>query len=118
MRRRVRDNSGPLLAFLSYLALALFLAVTLGPMVAHGAEVDPYACFGAGRYDAMREGRECPAQPKVAWYCKPLVGLERSCFSVKAVVKAMGAARAEKLARKCGATESDIEQAKACLQQP
>ena len=21
---------------------------------------DPYACFGAGRYDAMREGRECP----------------------------------------------------------
>lgn len=98
------------------LLIAFFFAVTLGPMVAHGAE-DPYACFGAGRYDAMREGRECPAKPKVPWYCKPLIGLERSCFSVKATVKAMGAARAEKLARKCGATESDIEQAKACLQQ-
>jgi hypothetical protein len=97
------------------LLIALFLSVTLGPMVAHGAEADPYACFGAGRYDAMRDGRECPAAPKVAWYCKPFVGLERSCTSVKLIAKSMGAARAEKLARKCGATDSDIEQAKACL---
>lgn len=99
------------------LIIAFFLAVTLGPMVAHGAELDPFSCFGAGRYDAMREGRECPATPHVAWYCKPFTGLERSCTSVKLTVKAMGAARAEKLARKCGASDQDIEQAKACLQQ-
>lgn len=22
--------------------------------------LDPYGCFGAGRYDAMRDGRVCP----------------------------------------------------------
>ena len=101
-----------------HFALVGLLAALLGAVAprARGAELDPYACFGAGRYDAMREGRECPAQRKVPFYCKPLVGLERSCTSVKAIVKTLGASRAEKLARKCGATDQEIEQAKACLQ--
>lgn len=25
-------------------------------------ENDPYECFGAGRYDAMRDGRACPSE--------------------------------------------------------
>ena len=56
------------------------------------------------------------AKADTRWYCKPLMGLERSCLSVKVVVKRMGMARAEGLARKCGATEEDIQQAKVCLQ--
>jgi lysozyme len=28
---------------------------------------DPYACFGAGRYDAMREGKQCPVK---SWWRK------------------------------------------------
>lgn len=36
-------------------------------------DIDPYSCFGAGRYQAMSEGRKCsvaPAQPpaKPAWH--------------------------------------------------
>jgi hypothetical protein len=48
--------------------------------------------------------------------CKPFSGMERSCTSVKAIVAVMGEKRAEQLARKCGATDQDIEQAKTCLQ--
>ena len=43
----------------------LAVVILIGIKLAHGAEFngdygDPYACFGAGRYDAMRDGRECP----------------------------------------------------------
>jgi lysozyme len=31
-------------------------------------KADPYACFGAGRYDAMRDGRKCPVEK--AWWRK------------------------------------------------
>ena len=102
--------------FIISTGVLLGVVILIGIKLAHGGDYgDRYACFGAGRYDAMRDGRECPEPLKVAWYCKPLVGMERSCSSVRAMVKTLGAARAEKLARKCGATDNDIEQAKACL---
>lgn len=56
------------------------------------------------------------AKADMRWYCKPLMGLERSCLSVKFIVRRFGVARAEGLARKCGATEEEIRQAKVCLQ--
>jgi hypothetical protein len=55
------------------------------------------------------------AKAHTRWYCKPLFGLERSCSSVQFIVKRFGSARAEGLARKCGATEDEIRQAKVCL---
>ena len=33
-------------------------------------EVDPYACFGAGRYQAMSEGRTCGDEPKPTTFRK------------------------------------------------
>jgi len=47
----------------------LGVVILIGVKLAHGADFngdygDPYACFGAGRYDAMRDGRECPEPPK------------------------------------------------------
>lgn len=41
---------------------------------------DPYACFGAGRYDAMHEGRTCGAKAKaVAVAAKPACAWWRKC---------------------------------------
>jgi len=35
-------------------------AIAAGVLIlAPGAQADPFACFGAGRYDAMRDGRSC-----------------------------------------------------------
>jgi lysozyme len=31
-------------------------------------KADPYACYGAGRYDAMRDGRKCPVEK--SWWRK------------------------------------------------
>lgn len=49
-------------AVLSVALVAIGCAVWLfrsqHPEVWRGA--DPYECFGAGRYDAMREGKVCP----------------------------------------------------------
>jgi len=47
----------PFLLSIAILA-TLFAACELLFVQRHPA-VDPYACFGAGRYDAMRDGRTC-----------------------------------------------------------
>lgn len=39
--------------------LTLFGACEALYVQRHRPAVDPYACFGAGRYDAMRDGRVC-----------------------------------------------------------
>lgn len=98
---------------------------------------DPYECFGAGRYDAMSRGfdkTDCPKPGQeyddidghyryplghAAWrlpsYCDALKLMDRSCTSVKAVAKVYGRAGAERRARACGASDSDIAQADACF---
>lgn len=56
------------------LAAALLCAAALPARAQKiGGDVgDPYACFGAGRYQAMREGRICPPRPTetcvASWY--------------------------------------------------
>lgn len=32
------------------------------PLTAAEFKIDPYSCFGAGRYEAMSEGRQCPTK--------------------------------------------------------
>jgi len=51
----------------------------------------------------------------VPFYCKPLMKFERSCTGVKAAALAMGRDRAQSLARKCGATEFELQQARDCF---
>jgi len=57
------------------------------------------------------------AKADVPWYCKALLKYERSCEGVKAASRVMGQARSEKLARRCGASDAEIEQARACLRE-
>lgn len=50
-------------------------------------------------------------------YCDGLKLMERSCTSVKAVARVYGRTGAERRARICGATDSDIAQANACFEE-
>lgn len=47
--------------------------------------------------------------------CAPLKKFERSCVGVKAAAATLGKTHAEWLARKCGATDHDIQEARDCL---
>lgn len=49
------------------------------------------------------------------FYCKPLAKFERSCIGVKAAALTMGRDRAQSLARRCGATEFELQQARDCF---
>lgn len=49
------------------------------------------------------------------FYCKAFKLMERSCFSAKAMVKLYGEREAIAKARRCGATELEIAQARECL---
>src|ERR1051326_7545861 len=49
------------------------------------------------------------------FYCWPFASVERSCAGVASIVKRMGIVRAERLARKCGASADEISAASACL---
>lgn len=57
----------------------------------------------------------CRPAPAMSWACKPLQKFERTCTGVKAATALMGEARAEALARKCGASDQDIVDAHNCL---
>lgn len=48
-------------------------------------------------------------------YCKVFTLLERSCGAARLVVKMYGEQEAERRARICGATDTDIEQARSCI---
>lgn len=129
-------------------AVAAILAVIVGLVhlflisTARPADLnlgDPYACFGAGRYDAMSRGfdeTDCPKPGQefddidghyryplghVAWrmpnYCDALKLMDRSCVSVKAVARMYGRYGAERRARACGASDADIAQANACFEE-
>lgn len=50
-------------AFLEVLALPLLLLWLLSPQPAPAAEIDPYACFGGGRYVAMAASFNCANLP-------------------------------------------------------
>lgn len=41
---------------------------TLKPLTPDEFAIDPYSCFGGGRYDAMRDGRECPVATPARWW--------------------------------------------------
>jgi hypothetical protein len=82
--------------------LGALLALILLAVSAHAA--DPYACFGAGRYDAMREGRVCPDSPSGS-FC----WLARRARDVAGSEKA-----AEDAARTQGVSEATIAKAKRC----
>jgi hypothetical protein len=119
--------------------IALALIFFIDHKLAHGAG-DPYECFGAGRYDAMSRGfdeTDCPKPGQefddidghyryplghVAWrmpnYCDALKLMDRSCVSVKAVARMYGRYGAERRARACGASDSDIAQANTCFPDP
>lgn len=103
----------PLLALIGMIVLAMLSTK------ARAADLDPYACFGAGRYAAMEQDLQCPK--RAAWrlpnYCDGFKLLERSCTSVKAVARVYGRTGAERRARICGATDSDIAQANACFEE-
>lgn len=47
--------------------------------------------------------------------CAPLKKFERSCSGVKAAAATLGKGHAEWLARKCGATEHDLQDARDCF---
>lgn len=49
------------------------------------------------------------------YYCKAITKFERSCIGVKAAVATMGKGRALALAKRCGATEFDLDEARGCL---
>lgn len=53
--------------------------------------------------------------PKLPFYCRALTRFERNCTGVKLAAASLGAKHAETLARKCGATEEELAQARACL---
>lgn len=59
-----------------------------------------------------------PAVASEPIYCKPLEKFERSCTGVKMAVATLGKERAISIAKKCGATETDIAQAEDCLRIP
>lgn len=48
--------------FVLSIAILLLLYATCEALYIerHRPPADPFACFGAGRYDAMRDGRACP----------------------------------------------------------
>jgi len=48
-------------------------------------------------------------------YCKALLKFERSCSGVKLAAASLGENHALALAKRCGATDEEIQQAKACL---
>jgi hypothetical protein len=54
-------------------------------------------------------------EPKRPFYCKTLERFERSCTGVKVAAASLGQKHAESLARKCGATEQELTQARECL---
>jgi hypothetical protein len=81
---------------------AVLTVALLWPLPAHAA--DPYACFGAGRYDAMREGRECPESPSGSF-----------CWLARRARDAAGSEKAaEDAARAQGVSEATIAKAKRC----
>lgn len=49
------------------------------------------------------------------FYCKAITKFERSCTGVKAAVATLGRGRALSLAERCGASASEIAEAKDCL---
>lgn len=57
-----------------------------------------------------------PAHAEAArpFYCTTLEKLPRTCASAQVLKRTFGAARAERMARKCGATDAQIAEAKAC----
>jgi hypothetical protein len=83
-------------------AILIALAIVLLATASHAA--DPYACFGAGRYDAMREGRVCPEKPS-DWFCMKAKAHRALFASDKA---------AEDAAIALGASQATIAKAKRC----
>lgn len=61
---------------------------------------------------ALGAGKTAPA----AWYCKPLMKFERSCTGVKAAAATLGKANALSLAKRCGASDSDLADARRCFE--
>jgi hypothetical protein len=51
-------------------AVIVLVILFLASRESRGDDVDPYACFGAGRYDAMAAGKECPKTPRVTYTCE------------------------------------------------
>lgn len=49
------------------------------------------------------------------YYCKAITKFDRSCFGVKAAVAALGRNRALSLAKRCGASDVELNEAAACL---
>jgi hypothetical protein len=48
-------------------------------------------------------------------YCQAFAKFERTCTGVKAAVAALGASRAQRWAKACGASEIELQQARDCL---
>lgn len=92
-------------------SIAIVLALWLSAKPAH-AEADNYACYGSARYEAMSSAK--PGCNELPFYCRALAQLPRNCASVKRTARTFGAARAERMARKCGASDVEIAEAKAC----
>lgn len=53
----------------------------------------------------------------IPYFCHAMYGMPRNCDSVKSFANKFGQRAALWMARRCGALEADIEEAKACLKQ-
>jgi hypothetical protein len=56
-----------------------------------------------------------PDAPKKPRFCYVFMAMERTCTAARIVVKMYGKSEAERRARACGATDTDIAQASQCL---
>jgi hypothetical protein len=56
---RCINNVSPI-GYAIFLICGLIALASLAAFSGQKTSGDPYACFGAGRYEAMREGRACP----------------------------------------------------------
>jgi len=98
-----------------FFVVALILLVLFSGRTARGADADPYSCYGGGRYEAMSEA--APACNDMPRYCVVIRNMARNCTSAKLLVKMWGTNKAEQRARACGALDTDITEARACLKQ-
>lgn len=59
----IRETVAMGLMLLVLTAAVLGVAAAISKLT-HPCDPDPWACFGAGRYDAMRDGRVCECYQK------------------------------------------------------